>query len=149
MNARLLIFSVVAGSTWFFLIFLTKYFFRKFHTALFHEFSIKLISKNVILPWWKALWTILKPFHKAENHNANMKIKFTGGRLFSLPHSFFFSIQFFLCWFEVWTSNWTWKRNMSASKKWTMASYQEIVMPLSFFWFVISNLLSYKNWKQS
>ena len=57
-----LIFSVVAGSIWFTFCFKTKYFYK----------VSELISKNVILPAWKALWTSLKLSQKVGNCNASL-----------------------------------------------------------------------------
>ena len=49
------------------------YIFTRFRITLFNYLCTKLISKTIIVPPWKALWTNLKLSWKVENFNANMK----------------------------------------------------------------------------
>ena len=65
-----LIFSIVAGSIW--LNFSIRL--NIFRTKDFRlHYLIDYISKNVILPPWKATWSSTKLLWKAENRNANEK----------------------------------------------------------------------------
>ena len=65
--------------------------------TLLNQLCSKVISKNVILAQWKALWSSLKLWRKVENCSAIVKKIYAAGFLthfdhFSLPYNFFMLI---------------------------------------------------------
>ena len=65
-----LIFPTVGESIWFVCCF-RLYIFTWFLITLFNQLCTRLISKTIILPPQKALWTTLKLSWKVENRNVN------------------------------------------------------------------------------